>query len=205
MFGNSRKMVLSENKGGQPRYSLSYRRGGLGRTSKKLSYDIISRLVKERELLIEIDSSLFIGSYSDTKEKVFAELVPKLDDLNIGYKYLKSSSPQERKIFGLSVSGSQTDTRHVLLIYVPNRTWVQEGFWGILPDQGATYHVLKQGTNGTELLEAIYAGRLLDEEIRKHYETTIFDYYSFGQMGIDTGLSKGELEGCLKDLMGLDC
>ncbi|MGE5607248.1 MAG: hypothetical protein ACM3YE_16350, partial [Bacteroidota bacterium] len=156
-----------------------------------------------RDLLIEIDSSLFSVSDPDFKFKeiVFEELVAKLRDWNIGYKYLKSSSPQERKIFGFSISGSQTDTRHVLLIYVPNRTWVQDGFWELLPDQGVTYHVLNQGTNGPELLEAIYAGRLLDEEIRNHYETTIFDYYSFGQMGIDTDLSKGKLEGYLEGLM----
>lgn len=201
MFGNSRKMVLKENRGSRPRYSLLYRRKGLDRTSKKLSYDIISRLAKDRDLLVELDSSLFSDSISNANEKVFKELVAKLRDLNIGYKYRKHSSPEERKIFGLSISGSQTGIRHVLLIYVPNRTWVQDGFWELLPDQGATYHVLNQGTNGPELLEAIHAGRFLDEEIRKHYETTIFDYYSFGQMGIDTDLSKGELEGYLEGLV----
>lgn len=201
MFGNSERMVLKENKGSRPRYSLLYRRNGLDRSSKKLSYDIISRLVKDRDLLVELDSSLFSGSTSEAEEKVFAELVVKLRDLNIDYKYSKRSSPEERKIFGLSISKAQTGIRHVLLIYIPNRFWVQDGFWELLPQQGVTYHVLKQETNGPELLDAIYAGRLLDEEIRKHYETTIFDYYSFGQMGIDTDLSKGELEGYLKGLI----
>lgn len=201
MFGNSERMVLIENKGSRPRYSLLYRRKGLDRTTKKLSYDIISRFVKDRDLLVELDSSLFSGVSSDAIEKVFAELVAKLRDLNIDYRYSKCSSPEERKIFGLSISRAQTSIRHILLIHVPNRFWVQDEFWGLLPQQGVTYHVLNQETNGSELLNAIYAGRLLDEEIRKHYETTIFDYYSFGQMGIDTDLSKGELEGYLKGLM----
>lgn len=201
MFGNSERMVLTEHKGSRPRYSLLYRRKGLDQTSKKLSYDIISRFVKDRDLLVEIDSSLFSGSTSDAKEKVFAELIAKLRDWNIDYKYSKHSSPEERKIFGLSISRSQTSIRHVLLIYIPNRFWLQEGFWELLPQQEVIYHVLNQGTNGPELIDAIYAGRLLDEEILKHYEITIFDYYSFGQMGIDTDLSKGELEGCLKGLM----
>jgi len=201
MFGNSGKMVLTERKGSRPRYSLLYRRNGLDQTSQKLSYDIISRLVKDRDLLVEVDSSLFSDSTSDAKEKVFAELVAKLRDWNIDYKYSKHSSPEDRKIFGLSISRAQISIRHVLLIHIPNRFWVQDGFWELLPQQGVTYHVLNQETNGPELLDAIYVGRLLDEEIRKHYEATIFDYYSFGQMGIDTDLSKGELEGYLKDLM----
>lgn len=203
MFGNSEKMVLTEHKGSRPRYSLLYRRKDLDRTSRKLTYDIISRLVKDQDLLVELDSSLFSGSTSDAKEKAFAELVAKLRDWNIDYKYSKHPSPEEKKLFGLSISRTQTGIRHVLLIYIPNRFWVQDGFWELLPQQEVTYHILNQGTNGPELLDAIHAGRLLDEEIRKHYETTIFDYCSFGQMGIDTELSKGELEGYLKGLMNV--
>jgi hypothetical protein len=201
MFNNSGKLVLKENNRIQPRYSLTYRRGGLNQTSKKLTYDIISNLVKDRDLLIEIDSSLFSLSYPGAKEKFFEELVAELRDLKIEYKYRKHSSSQKRKIFGLSISLSQTENEHELLIYVPNRTWVRDGFWKLLPEQGATYRVLKGEINGPEFLDDIFAGRLLDKEIQKHYEIIIFDYYNFGQMGIDTDLSKGELKELLQGLV----
>ncbi len=204
MFDAPERIVLNENKSIQPRYSLSYRKGGLDQTSKKLSYAIISCLARERDLLIEIDSSLFSGSYPDGKEKVFEELTAKLRDLNIEYKYRKHLSPREKKVFGLSISRSQTDTQHELLIYLPNRSRVRDGFWELHPEQGATYRILREETNGLKLLDDIYTGRLLDKELRKYYEITIFDYYSFGQMGIDTDLSKGELEVCLKGLMKVD-
>lgn len=194
MFGNGRKMVLTENRANQPRYSLLYRREGLTEDAKKLSYTIISRLVKDRDLLIEVDSSLFVSSDPTSKEKVFQELVIKLRQMQLDFRYRKHSSPLKRKIFGLSISLAQTDTEHELFIYVPNRLWVQDGFWELLPEQGATYHILSETTDGLRLLDDIYFGQLLAEELHEHYQITIFDYYSFGRMGIDTGLSKEELE-----------
>jgi hypothetical protein len=200
MFGNSKQMVLSENKATRPRYSLSYRRGGMDKPSKKLSYDIISCLVRDRDLLLEINSSLFIDLSPNEKEKIFEGLVVGLRDLNIDYRYSQHTSPKKRKILGVSISLSQMDTEHQLLIYVPNYVWLKDEFWEFLPDYGVTYNVLSRNTDGMKLLEDIHSGRFMDKEIQEHYEATIFDYFSFGQMGIDTKLSKGELEECINDL-----
>lgn len=202
MFSNRGRMVLTENKKSSPRYSLSYRKADLDKPSKKLSYDIISRLVRDRGLILEINSSLFPDLAPDYKEKIFEGLVVKLRDMNIDYKYGKRSYPKKSKIIGVSISLSQMDTEHQLLIYVPNQVWVKDGFWELIPEYGVTYHVLSRNTDGPKLLEDIHSGRLMDKEIREHYETTIFDYFSYGQMGIDTGLSKQELEECLKGLSG---
>lgn len=201
MFGNRERMILIENKATSPRYSLSYRRTEWGKTSKKLSYDIISRLVKDNDLLMEVDSSVFPDLAPNDKEKIFEDLLVRLRDLNIEYKYCKRAFPKQTKILGFSVSSSKMDTEHQLLVYVPNDVWVRDGFWELIPEDGVTYHILNRNTDALKLLEEIHSGRLMDEEIREHYEATIFDYIRFGQMGIDTNLSKQELKECL---LGLD-
>lgn len=200
MFGRPGRMVLIEKKGENPRYSLTYRRDVSKKTSQKLSYDIISCLVKERDLLLEIDSSLFAGLSSGNKDRIFEELVVKLREKNLDYKYRRNSYPKKTKVFGIAISSSQKDTEHELLVYIPNRIWATDQGWDILPEYGVTYHLLDRGTDGPQLLEDIHAGRLMEKEIREHYETTIFDCFNFGLMGIDTDLSKGEIEDCLKDL-----
>jgi len=200
VFGNSGKMVLIENKATSPRYSLSYRRTDWGKGAKKLSYDIISRLVKDSDLLLEVNSSVFPELAPSDKEKIFQDLLVKLDGWNIEYKYGKRLYPKQTKVFGFSISQSKMDTEHQLLVYVPNQIWLKDEFWKFPPDYGVTYHVLSRNTNGLKFLEDIQSGQLMDEEIEELYEATIFDYFSFGQMGIDTSLSKKELEACLKDL-----
>lgn len=200
MFGNRERMVLTENKSTSPRFSLSYRRADLDRSSKKQSYVIISRLVKDRNLIMEINSSNFPDLNSEAKERIFNELVVKLRDLNIEYKYSKRTFAKKRMILGVSVSLSRTDTEHQLLVCVPNDVWVRDGFWELIPEYGVTYHILNRNTDAPKLLEEIHSGRLMDEEIREHYEATIFDYFRFGQMGIDTNLSKRELKECLLGL-----
>lgn len=200
MFGRPERMVLVEKKGNNPRYSLSYRRDVSEKTSKKSSYDIISCLVKDRDLLLEINSSLFTGLSSDNKERIFEELVVKLREIKLDYKYRRNSLPKKTKVFGIAISSSQNDTEHELLVYIPNRIWATDQVWDLLPEYGVTYHLLDRGTDGPQFLEDIHTGRLMEKEIREHYETTIFDCFNFGLMGIDTDLSKGEIEDCLKAL-----
>lgn len=197
MFGNRERMILTENKSISPRFSLSYRRADLDRSSKKQSYLIISRLVRDRNLILEINSSIFPDFGSGDKEKIIKELMIKLRELNIDYKYSKRTFPKKRKILGFSISLSEMDAEHQLMVYVPNDVWTRDGFWELIPEYGVTYHILNPNTDALKLLEEIHSGRLMDEEIREHYETTIFDYFMFGQMGIDTNLSKQELKECL--------
>ena len=199
MFTNRRRMVLTENKATSPRYSLSYGRAGLSKSSKKLSYDIVSSLTKDRDLILEVNSSLFFDSHLGDKEKIVEEIVAKLCEMNIDYKYRKHSYAKKKRILGISIPQSQTQTEHELLIFIPNHLWVKDGFWEFIPEFGVTYHVLRQNTDGPKLLEDIHTGRLMDKAIREYYETTIFDYFSFERMGIDTNLSKQEVEECLSN------
>lgn len=192
------KMVLMENKSANPRYSLSYRRGVLNKGSKKISYDLISRLVGGKDLLLKVDSSLFTGLSPEDEAKLVETIIMKLREMNIEYRYRTNSYPKKSKVFGFSISTSQTVTEHEILAYIPNRIWVKEGFWEFLPEYGVTYHILSPETNGSKLLDDIHTGRLLDKEILENYDLTIFDCFSFGQMGIDTDLSKQDLEGLLK-------
>ncbi len=200
MFSKPGKIVLIENKSTEPRFSLSYRRGAFDKKSIKLSYDIINCLVKDQDLLLEIDSSLFSLFDPGDKEKIIEEILAKLEEMKLDYRYRKNSHPKEKKYFGFSISSSQTVTEHVLIIYIPNNIWAGDGFWELLPEYGVTYHILNRGINGLKLLDDIHAGRLLDKDLREYYESSIFDCFSFGQMGIDTYLPKQELEEYLKKM-----
>lgn len=199
MFDNHGRIALTENKSTHPRYSLSYRRGASDKKSKKFSYDIISRLVKDKDLLLEISSSLFSGFNLDNSERIFEGIVDRLCEMNLDYRCRKNSCAKENRFFGFLVSTRKV-TEHELLIYIPNHNWTKDGFWELLPEYGVTYHILNQKTDGLKLLDDIHAGQLLDKAIQEHYEITIFDCPSFGQMGIETGLSKQELEERLTEL-----
>ncbi len=198
MFGNPGRIALTENKSTNPRYALSYRRGASDKYLKKVSYDIISRLVKDQDLLLEIQSALFYGSKLDDNGKIFEKILNQLREMNLDYRYRRNLCSKEIKLFGVSVSTNQKGTEHELLIYIPNHIWVKDGFWESLPESGVTYHLLNPKTDGVKLLDDIHTGQLFDNAIQEHCEITIFDCSSFGQMGIETDLAKEELENRLK-------
>lgn len=198
MFGNPGRIVLTENKATNPRYSLSYLRGASDKNLKKFSYDIISRLVKDQDLLLEIKSALFSGFNLDANERIFEKILNQLREMKLDYRQRRNLCSKEIKLFGVSVSINQKVTEHELLIYIPNHTWVKDRFWESLPEYGVTYRVLNRKTDGLKLLDDIHTGQIFDSAIQEHCEITIFDCSSFGQMGIETDLAKEELENCLK-------
>lgn len=200
MIGNPGKIVLTENQSANPRYSLAYRRSTSQKIPSKLSYDIISLFIKDQDLILEVNSALFSGLNPNDKEKTIMELINKLQELKIDYRYRKNSYPKKNSLVNFFLSTDQTVLEYELLIYISNQIWTKDDFWEIIPVCGITYHILSKESKGSEFLDHIYAGRLADADIRDHYEMTIFDCFNFGQMGIYTSLSKKEIENYLEEL-----
>lgn len=188
------KWMLKENKTPNPRFSLTYRRSVSEKISKKVSYEIISRFTQEHDLLIEVNSAYFSGVISKEKENVIPELVRNLRELNIDYRLRKNNYPKQKSFLEFFVAGDKTVTEDELSMLVPNASWKQEDFWEIIPPYGVKYSVLNAGVDGAKLLDDLHLGRVLETEKINSCQTVIFDCFYFGQMGIDTELTKTEVE-----------
>lgn len=196
MYHGFKKFSLRENKSQKPRYFIVYQNS---RDSENSNKEIIASLVKGSDLILEVNSSLFCGHTPGDEGKVIANLVTDLRDLNLEYRYRQNKIPKKKTILDFFTTENQMATEDQLLFLAPHRMWGMEDLWKVIPPYGVKYYVLKDDDlDGLKLLEDFYNGLYLDEEKEALCQMVIFDCCAFGQMGIETQLTKQELEQLLE-------
>lgn len=195
------KLKLNERKGkgtmDSPQFSLSYK-VNYEQVDTKISYDILSALKGDNDVIIEVNSSLANVAKSEGEDSAIAFL-QKIRSLGLDYSYRKVPAATKQSFLAqLFGGGKKENLAHEVLAYVPDKVWRDESFQSLLPVYGARYYVTKEPEESDKIVNEMC--RMLDNEKVDYFKLIIFDVASFGQMGIVTNyLARSDL----KNMLGL--
>jgi hypothetical protein len=146
------------------------------------SYDILSVLKGNNDLVIEVNSSLFFGP-SEENEKLVNHLLDKIKNMGLYHTYRKMPVPAKQSfITQLFSGGNKMIDAHEILAYIPGSAWSDEAFRQILQDYMIRFYVLEKSNDPEELISKISG--MSDSEKKQYFKLIIFIAPQFNQMGI---------------------
>lgn len=180
------KIKISDNTNkktsGMADFSISY-------SSRKIdnaiiSYEIISTLKAEDNIIIGINSSLLSLSENE-KRTLNSQLRDSLERMGIKFIDKKTSVMASRSILSITVQSKKVEGFE-LFIYVPHDVWCEQELMKIIPKVGVSYYILKP--NNESNLETFI--KYDEDEKLEQCKMVIFDHILLGSMGINTSILK---------------
>jgi hypothetical protein len=189
MTSTGLKLALTGNKpdSGLPQYTLSYKTG-TGRPDTDISYEILSKLKKDKDVVIEINTSLFLSTALKTDirpEAVLAEI----RSLDLAYTYRKVKGTVNQGFLSMFF-GKRPEDFHEIYVYIPNNLWCSNIYKKLVPANGARFYILKKSEEGSLVLDKMAC--LTDLEKADHFEYIIFDLAELNRMGIISNMHSFE-------------
>ncbi len=149
-----------------------------------VSYQIISTLKAEDNMIIEINSSLLSLSENE-KRNLISWLRDSLEKMGIEFIDKKTSVMASRSILSIAVQSKKVEGFE-LFIYVPHDVWCNQEFIKIIPKFGVSYYLLKS-YNESNLDTFV---KFDEDEKLEQCKMVIFDHIFLGSMGINTSILK---------------
>jgi hypothetical protein len=197
------KIQLKENKSKDSQnvaqYILTYTVHGPKKDpksqSRENSYEIISALKSDNDVIIEINSSLLNMAGNQKKQEYVFKLLESIKALGLEYRYRKMNVAAPSSMFSL-VLGKKNIDEHEVLVYVSKDIWKTNEFQNIMPAFGAKYNVYDGSLGADECLDNMY--RLTDDEKLDFFRIILYDPGVYNQMafnsrhlGLEDGFRKG--------------
>lgn len=181
------------------RFYISYSGKGNSDAHRKKSFEIISKLKGDREMFIELKSSLLsMDIYK--REKCATDFLKSVKDLGLNFRSRKVPSKESMSFLAkLFTMGAAPKDSYEIISHIPSSTWNDYSFKEIIPYYGVFYYICKESPDAVKLMEDLFNGQVLDEEKLDLFEFFIYDCIDFGQMGVFTnGLDISGIEQLLK-------
>jgi hypothetical protein len=165
-----------------PRFSLTLKEKASEEQKRNINYDVLSKLVGNSDVIIEL-----IGSYLDLppnkRDSYSFEFLQHIRALGVEYRCLTVSSISSALPF-LGFLGNRSAQEQNIMACIPNEVWSNTKLKSILPFHGAKYSVLKEKSNGAEVLDNLQ--KMLDSEKLDYFKLIAFDTMSLNSIGIYT-------------------
>ncbi|MGI6776830.1 MAG: hypothetical protein ACOX7R_02015 [Acetivibrionales bacterium] len=193
------KLKFSSRKGGgsldSPQFSLSYRANNEAINSRA-SYEILSKLIGDNDVVIEVNSSLTNTTKTESEDRTF-HFLSEVRNRALDYSYRKVPSSARQSFLSMIFGGGKKNAEaHEIMAYIPEKVWKEETFLSVLPVYGARYYVMKSPEEGDKVINELC--RMLDSEKIDYFKLIVFDVASFGQMGIVSNyLTADDIKGTL--------
>ncbi|NLB79799.1 MAG: hypothetical protein GX796_13435 [Clostridiaceae bacterium] len=168
-------------KDGTPQFTLLYN-AEKGKPQTNISYEVLSLLKGDHDVVIEVDTALIIQSKNNNKFS-HEEFITEIRNRKLEYSYKKSQS-QKQDFFSFLFKAKKIDDDHNITVYVPDNVWMDETLQNILPTCGVKYYIMKKTDDARTVLDKM--NLMLDEEKFEYFEYIIFDVSEFNQMGISS-------------------
>ncbi|HEY5584987.1 MAG TPA: hypothetical protein VIK78_10920 [Ruminiclostridium sp.] len=164
------------------KFSVSYSARKID--NSQVSYEIISALKDDDDIIIEVNSSLLNLSQNDSRNLI-SKLVDSLERMNIDYKNKRISVNARRAIFSIGMDNKKVEGFE-FYAFIPRGVWCDQEFRKIIPKVGVRYYLLKSSSENN--LDAF--ANLNEDEKFELCRMVIFDNILFGSMGINTSIFK---------------
>ncbi len=183
-----------------PQYSINYNTGK-SIESTVASYNIISALMEDKDIVMEINTSLFITGRN--KSKTIAEnFLSEIQKLDLIYNFRNIKCSNRKGFLNLNFGKNKEEEEQEILVYVPNEIWKNNKLYTILPHSGIRYYIVDGNTDSEEdaktILDDMY--KLNDEGKNDYYSMIIFDIVACTQMGI---MTKKITASKIKNMLGI--
>lgn len=191
------KLKLSVNKesGELPPYSLTYK--ARGQYARNVSYTVLSALIGEHDVMIEMHSDLQFCTNGKQIQYVM-EFVKGIGAFPVAVRDREGVSDKKLSILGFAIDRKKKEKAYEAIAYVPNAVWRNDSIIEVLPLWGARYYIVKEPMDGEKMVNEFWN---MTEEAREGFiEMAVFDIASMGQVGI-TSRTVGEGE--LRRMLGL--
>lgn len=170
-----------------PRFSLSYR--VKKNDPRHVSFDIISALSENSDIIIELDTDFFDNN-PRINSQYFQQFVDDMSSLGLT-RYCKAfPSVQKYTIMGFQIESKKKKQAEKVAVYVPRNIWLNESFRDNLPICGARYYITNHPMDNKDIVNKIWT--MDEKEINNTFKLIIFDFAFYGQMGIITDLFNKE-------------
>jgi hypothetical protein len=187
------RLKKNKNNGGAnfPKFSISFNQSTSKDESKLNSYDILSKLKGDNDLVLEVNSSLF-NMHSSERESYATDILYSIRDFDLEYRYRKVASQSSGSIISQLFGLKKDSFAHEILAYIPDKIWRLDNFYTILPSYGARYYITKGHADGSKTLDSL--SLMLDEEKIDFFKFSVFDSCCLGYMGITGNITLDEIE-----------
>lgn len=190
------RLRLNRNRDAEdtPPYSLLYK--NRSERACDVSHAILSALIGDHDVIIEVSSDLVSGTKSSGQGLV-ARFAEEVSAYPVTCRQREVPSGRKMALMGFSIDRSKKDKSREAAVYVPNAAWRQEGFAGVLPLYGVRYYVLREPM-ADMAAERVWTA--IEEVKAELFSLILFDVASIGQIGV-TPYGVGEED--LKRMLGL--
>ncbi len=181
-----------------PQYSISYM-NNKGVENAEVSYNIISALIEDKDIILEVNTSLLIGK-ENKKASIAENFLKEVQKLNLVHTTRKIKSSRSKGVMYILFAKTKEEEGQEIIVYIPNDVWKSNELYTILPQMGIRYYVVKKNADSDENAKNILDNMpLLDDQGKiDGYNMIIFDISSCCQMGIMTGeITSSKLKNCL--------
>ncbi len=193
------KLIKNRNSPGMalPLYTITYKEDP--KRPYHPSYQILTALIGQSGVFIELNSDLAVASANDRLNTVrdYQETARSIP--GIEFRSRKIPSAQKPTILGFLFESQKKLEAEEFVVFIPNSVWNDEKFMETLPVNGARYYITKEpGIAVTELPDgrSILDGfwNMTDEEKADIFKFILFDTPFLGRMGITAcGTNEPEL------------
>lgn len=176
-------------------YTLTYRQTHDPDESARISYAILSALMAEDLILLELNSSLLYTS-EKPKDELIYQCVDTVKNLGLEYRYRKVPPAGAPSFFEKLFKGARGDA-HQLIVQIPPESWKNESILSLILPCGARYYITGSPSGDANLLDAF--ANMTDRDKLGHFRLIVFDMSVLGHMGINSAsLEPGEVKSLLK-------
>ncbi|QNU68241.1 hypothetical protein EHE19_007430 [Ruminiclostridium herbifermentans] len=175
---------ISNKRDSISKFTLSYSAKNM--SNSQISYEIVSSLKAENDIIIEINCSFLKLSEKESK-LLLSRLTNELDNFGVLYKKRKVLVHTRRTMLSISLK-TEVIEGFELFAVIPDEVWKNEIFRSIIPNMGVRYY-LPTSIKDVNLDEFI---DLEEDERISQCNLVIFDYILSGSMGINTCKMKKE-------------
>jgi hypothetical protein len=185
--------VVKENKAGNgvdtPRFFIDY--GGKAAGNRAISYQIISLLKRDADLIVKVDSSL-LNLPAKQRDGMVRDLITELKSLGLEYRYRKFLGSASPNLWNqLLPFRKNEEYHHEVIIDLPDGVWRQQSSTGSAfmrtLGYGTFYYICKDSGRGPGIVDDFFNGGISPEEQSDYFVLSVFDWTYFGQMGLFTG------------------
>jgi hypothetical protein len=198
--------VIKENKAGNglesPSFFIDYDRKRPAAENRAVSYQILSLLKQDADLVIKLDSSL-LNLPLKQREGMILDLIEELKLKGLEYRYRRYLGPPSPNLWNQLLPFRKEEYRHEVIIYLPDQVWRQQNSLDSALMRalgyGTYYYVCKPSHQGPEIVDAYFNGQISPRNQNEFFTLGVFDWTDFCQMGLFAGsLSLTDLKMLLK-------
>lgn len=164
-----------------PRFMLTFNTKASEEQKRKSSYDILSKLIKDNDIIMEVNGSL-LNLPPKKRDSFASKFIEDIKALGLEYRCSNITSAVSNSL--LNLFKNKTTEDQVVLAYVPNEIWSRAEMKNLIPFYGARYFVLKEKSDRSKALD--YLQNIGENEQFDYFELIAFDAICLGAMGIYT-------------------